>query len=86
MATDQFHEYLADRIDVTVSGTDFHVRGSYKTVEEFHDNIYSRISAAVKLETMQIDVRRVIGGGDSAVGGLGHCSTLSFLSLPFSCN
>ncbi|KAL9610020.1 MAG: hypothetical protein Q9167_005262 [Letrouitia subvulpina] len=63
-----FHDHLADPIDVTVSGTDFHISGNYKTVEEFHDNIYGRINDAVKKETLRVDVRRVIGGGDSAVG------------------
>ncbi|KAG8530273.1 uncharacterized protein KY384_004774 [Bacidia gigantensis] len=61
-----FHTYLADRIDVSVSGTDFHVSGTYKTVDAFHDNIKVRIEAAIKLETRRCEVRKVIGGGESA--------------------
>ena len=67
--TDRFHEYLADPFEITVAGTDFHIGGSYKTVEDFHDNIYGRINAAIKLESNRVDIRRVIGGGDSAVSG-----------------
>lgn len=64
---DKFHQYLADPIDVTVVGQDFHISGNYKSTQEFHDNIYVRIVAALKEESIRIEVRRVIGGGDSAV-------------------
>ena len=67
MQTEKFHTYLADPIDVTVSGQDFHVSGNFQTVEDFHDGVYKRISAAVKTETMKIEISRVIGGGESAV-------------------
>ncbi|KAI4164798.1 MAG: hypothetical protein LQ342_001430 [Letrouitia transgressa] len=63
---DKFHQYLADPIDVTVVGQDFHISGNYKSTQEFHDNIYVRIVAALKEESIRIEVRRVIGGGDSA--------------------
>lgn len=64
---EKFNEYLANPIDVTVVGQDFHISGNYKSVQEFHDNIYVRLVAVLKEETIRVEVRRVIGGGDSAV-------------------
>lgn len=64
---DRFHQYLADPIDVTVVGQEFHIGGNYKNMQDFHDNIYARVAAGLKEETIRVEVRRVIGGGDSAV-------------------
>ena len=61
-----FHTYLADPIDVTVVGKDFHIGGHYNSMEAFHDAIYGRVSAALKVETIRVEVIRVIGGGESA--------------------
>ena len=61
-----FHTYLADPIDVTVVGKDFHIGGHYNSMEAFHDAIYGRGSAALKVETIRVEVIRVIGGGESA--------------------
>ncbi|KAI4126772.1 MAG: hypothetical protein LQ338_003590 [Usnochroma carphineum] len=63
---DRFHQYLADPIDVTVVGQEFHIGGNYKNMQDFHDNIYARVAAGLKEETIRVEVRRVIGGGDSA--------------------
>ena len=68
--TDKFHTYLADHIDITVAGTDFNISGKFKSLEDFHNKIYVRINAAVKQETLRLEVNRVIGGGDSPVGGI----------------
>ena len=61
-----FHTYLADPIDVTVVGQDFHIGGNYKSMEAFHNAIYARVSAGLKTETIRVEVVRVIGGGESA--------------------
>lgn len=61
-----FHNYLADPIDVTVVGQDFHIGGNYKSMQAFHDGIYARVAAALKVETIRVEVVRVIGGGESA--------------------
>lgn len=61
-----FHTYLADPIDVTVVGKDFDVAGNYKSMQAFHDAIYGRVSQALKVETIRVEVMRVVGGGESA--------------------
>jgi len=61
-----FHTYLADPIDVTVVGQDFHVGGNYKSMQAFHEGIYARVAAALKVDTIRVEVRRVIGGGEYA--------------------
>lgn len=63
---DLFHTYLADNFDATVVGQDFHIGGHYNSIESFHNAIFSRVSAALKIETIRVEVIRVIGGGDSA--------------------
>lgn len=63
---DTFHTYFADNIEVTVVGKDFHIGGHYRSMEAFHDAIYARVSAGLKVETIRIEILRVIGGGDSA--------------------
>lgn len=60
-----FHKYLADPIDVVVVGQDFHVGGHYKSMDAFHEGIYSRVADSLKIETIRVEVVRVIGGGDS---------------------
>ena len=35
-------------------------------MESFHNAIFSRVSAALKVETIRVEVIRVVGGGDSA--------------------
>ncbi len=61
-----FHTYLADPIDVTVVGQDFHVGGNYKSMQAFHEGIYARVAAALKVDTIRVEVRRVIGGGEAS--------------------
>ncbi len=61
-----FHTYLADPIDVTVVGQDFGISGHYNSMEAFHDGIYARVAAALKFETIRLEVVKVIGGGESA--------------------
>ena len=61
-----FHKYLADPLDVVVVGQDFHIGGHYKSMEEFHEGIYARVAASLKVETIRVEVLRVIGGGHSA--------------------
>ena len=60
-----FHTYLADPIDVVVVGQDFHVGGQYKSMEAFHQGIYARVADSLKIDTIRVEVRRVIGGGES---------------------
>lgn len=57
--------YLADNIDVTVVGQDFYIGGYYNSMEAFHGAIYDRVSA-LNVETIRVEVLRVIGGGESA--------------------
>lgn len=61
-----FHTYLADNFEVTVVGKDFHIGGHYNSTEAFHNAIYGRVPAALKVETIRVEILRVIGGGDSA--------------------
>ena len=61
-----FHTYLADNIDVTVVGQDFHIGGHHNSMEAFHDAIYTRVSSALKVETIRVEIVRVIGRGESA--------------------
>lgn len=61
-----FHTYLADPINVTVVGQEFSIAGHYKSMQAFHDAIYARVAAALKVETIRVEVVRVIGGGESA--------------------
>ena len=61
-----FNTYLADSVDVTVVGQDFHIAGQHQTPQAFHDAVWVRMTAALKLETLRIEVVRVIGGGESA--------------------
>ena len=63
---DIFHTYLADNFDATVVGQDFHIGGHYNSLESFHNAIYGRVSAALKIETIRVEIVRVVGGGDSA--------------------
>lgn len=70
-----FHTYLADPIDVTVVGQDFHIGGNYKSMQAFHDGIYARVAAALKVETIRVEVVRVIGGGESAWAAVGSLCT-----------
>ena len=63
---DVFHTYLADNFEATVVGKDFHIGGHYNSIEAFHNAIYGRVSAALKVETIRVEVMRVIGGGESA--------------------
>ena len=60
-----FHTYLADPIDVVVVGQDFHVGGQYKCMEAFHQGMHARVADSLKIETIRVEVRRVIGGGES---------------------
>ena len=58
---------MADPVDVMVVGEDHEVAGHYKSIEEFHEKIFARISDVVKRESIRLEVKRVIGGGESAV-------------------
>ncbi len=35
-------------------------------MQAFHDSIYGRVAAGLKVETIRVEVMRVIGGGESA--------------------
>ena len=73
-----FNTYLADNVDVTVVGKEFAIAGTYKSSQAFHDAVFSRVSAALKVETIRLEVLRVIGGGDSpwaAVESLGTATS-----------
>ncbi|KAI4118358.1 MAG: hypothetical protein LQ345_001579 [Seirophora villosa] len=60
-----FNSYLAENVEVTVVGMDLLIGGRYKSMQAFHDAIYGRISDALKMDTVRVEVTRVIGGGDS---------------------
>ncbi|KAL9614242.1 MAG: hypothetical protein Q9167_001264 [Letrouitia subvulpina] len=81
---EKFNQYLADPIDVTVVGQDFNIGGNYKSIQEFHDSVYVRAIAALKEETIRIEVRRVIGGGDSAWAAVeSYCTAVSKYDRPY---
>ena len=73
---EKFHEYMADPVDVMVIGEGHEVAGHYKSIEEFNEKIFARISDTVKRESIRLEVKRVIGGGESAV-------RLTFSGAPF---
>ena len=70
---DIFHSYLSDHVNVTVAGQEFHIAGHYKSIDAFHDGIMVRVASVLKMETLRIEVNRVIGGGDSAWAAV-HCT------------
>ena len=72
----KFHEYMADPVDVEVVGEDHEVAGHYKAIEEFNDKIFARISDTVKRESIRLEIKRVIGGGESAVRLIFPCDSL----------
>ena len=63
---DIFNSYLADNFDATVVGQDFHIGGHYNSIEAFHNAVYGGLTATLKLETLRVEVIRVVGGGESA--------------------
>ena len=63
---DVFHTYLADHIDVTVVGQEFDVGSHYNTLKAFYEAIYTRVSAALNIETIRVEAVSATGGGDSA--------------------
>ena len=65
---EKFHQYLAEPVDITVTGDDeFHLAGNYQSAQDFHDNVYGRGTTNVQKDTIKLDIRRVVGGGDSSV-------------------
>ena len=63
--TDIFNTYFADNPEILMVGDDFHLGGRHSSVQSWHDSIYGRVTAAVKIETLRNEVLRVIGGGES---------------------
>ena len=61
-----FNTYFADSVDIIIVGQDSHIGGHYNSTQAFHDNIYARITAALKMETLRLPIKRVIGGGESS--------------------
>lgn len=76
---DIFHSYLSDHVDVSVAGQEFHIAGHYQSIDAFHNGILARVASVLKVETLRIEVNRVIGGGDSAWAAV-H-STATALSI-----
>ena len=64
-APDIFHTYLADLIDVTVVSQHFNIENNDKTMQTFHGSIYNGVSQALKVETITVEVVRIVGGGES---------------------
>lgn len=56
-----FNTYLADSVDVSVVDQDFYIKGHYKSPQAFHDSIWTRMTAVLKLETLRIEIARVNG-------------------------
>lgn len=63
---DTFNSYLAEQVDVSVAGQNFTASGLHKSKDAYHEAVYTRIAAVLKLETIRLEVHHVIGGGDSA--------------------
>jgi hypothetical protein len=63
---DEFHKHLAEGLDVVVVGQDWHIGGNYNNKEKFHEGIYARVAAGLKIETIRVEIIKVIGGGDSS--------------------
>lgn len=61
-----FKSYLAENVEVTVVGKDFHAGGKHKSMQAFHDAVYGRISSVLHVDTISVEVIRVIGGGESS--------------------
>lgn len=63
---DIFNTYLSDHVDLSVVGGGFHLAGHFKSKEAFHEAVYIKGTSLLKLETLRVEVNRVIGGGDDA--------------------
>lgn len=63
---DIFNTYLVDHVDVSVNGHEFHLGGHHKSKEAFMEDVFHPLLAPMKIETLRLEVNRVIGGGDSA--------------------
>ncbi|KAG8531108.1 uncharacterized protein KY384_004465 [Bacidia gigantensis] len=72
---EKFHEYMADPVDVEVVGEDHEIAGHYKSLEEFNEKVFARISDTVKRESIRLEIKRVIGGGESAWAAVEYSST-----------
>ena len=47
-------------------GKEFNVDGYYRSAQHFDEECFNRIMAALRQETVRVEVLRVIGGGESA--------------------
>lgn len=61
-----FNTYLAENPDLSVVGKDFHLAEKHRSAETFQTDMYNRIIAPLKADTIRLQVMRVIGGGESA--------------------
>lgn len=76
-----FHSYLSEHVDVEVAGQEFHLSGHHKSIEA-HSAAWSRGVAILKVETLHIEVNRVIGGEDSAWAAVHSTATAITKSGP----
>lgn len=63
---EKFKSYLVDHVDARVVGQEFQLSGHHKSKETFHEEVWVRGTSMVKIETLRVEVNRVIGGEDSA--------------------
>ena len=61
-----FNSYCADNIEITIVGKGFNVGGYCRSAQHFDEDCFNRIMAALRQETVRVEVLRVIGGGESA--------------------
>ena len=59
---DTFHAYLTDSLNTVISGEDAHTRGHYNSAQAFHHTIYACTTAALKMETLKLEVNSAIRG------------------------
>lgn len=73
-----FNTHLADNVDGSVAGQDFHLGGRFDSIQAHNDRVLSRIGAALKTETWRAEAVRVIRGGESAWAAIKTLSTATF--------
>ena len=61
-----FNSCLADHVDITVVGQDFILQVTTKPRQSFHDEVYGRLTAVMKPDTLRVEVLRDIGDRESA--------------------
>ncbi|KAL6713115.1 hypothetical protein ACLMJK_009236 [Lecanora helva] len=73
---DKFNSYFDSDVDVHIPGVDFNVGAKHQGLQAFHEGTWGKVvSSTLKEETFRVDIKRVIGGGDSAWAAIEYTHT-----------